>query len=47
MSQQEMNTNTFECDGANVTVFFSDNGKQLQECIVDVLNVHMEKQEQT
>ena len=47
MSHAEMDSNTFECDGTNVTVFFSDDGKQLQECIVDVLNIHMEKQEQT
>ena len=47
MSQPEMNTNTFECDGTNVSVFFSNDGKQLQECIVDVLNIHMEKQKQT
>lgn len=47
MEQSELSMNTFECDGTNVTVFFSDEGKQLQECMVDVLNVHMEKQSQT
>jgi hypothetical protein len=44
---QEVNTDAFECEGASVTVFFSSEGKHLQECIIDVLNVHMEKQAQT
>ena len=39
---QEVNTDAFECEGASVTVFFSSEGKHLQECIIDVLNVHME-----
>lgn len=47
MDQLEMNVDTLECDGTNVTMFFSNEGKKLQDCIVDVLNKHMEQPSQT
>lgn len=47
MDQAERNVNFFEYNGTSVTMFFSNEGKNLQECIVDVLNIHMERQSQT
>lgn len=47
MDQAERNTDFFECNGTSVTMFFPNEGKNLQECIVDVLNMHMERQSQT
>ena len=47
MELSEKEGQTFDCDGTSVTVFFSSDGKLLQDCIVDVLNIHLDGQGQT
>lgn len=43
MDHQVRDTNgkSFKCGKVEVTVFYSDNGPALQECMISVLHSHM------
>lgn len=38
---RDTNSKTLKCGKAEATVFYSDNGPALQECIARVLHSHM------